>query len=1043
MSSAADPAADPAANPLLRPWDGPHGGVPPFDRVRVADFEPALEAAMADQLAAIDRITAEADAPTFENTTAALERAGRVFDRVRAVYEVYGGGMNDEAMQAVERRMAPRLAAFADRIAQNEKLFARVAAVYEARERSGLSPEQQRLVWLHFTDLVRAGARLDAAAKRELAAINEELATLHTAFSQNVLKDESDAAVFIEDEAGVAGLPAAAREAAAVAARDRGRTGWAVPNTRSSVEPFLASADRRDLREKVWRMFVGRGDGGGATDNNQTIARILALRARRAKLLGFPTHAHWRLENSMAKTPERAVALMEEVWKPAVARVREEVADMQAVSDAEGAGIRIEPWDYRYYAEKVRKQKYDLDESEITPYLQLEKLREGMFFMAGELFGFRFTPADPRAVPVYHPDVRAWEVTGRDGRLAGLFYFDPYARKGKRSGAWMSGYRSQERFDGDVPAIVSNNCNYAKPAPGEPILISWEDATTLFHEFGHALHGLCSDVEYPSLSGTNVARDYVEFPSQLLEHWLSTPEILDRFAVHCETGRPLPRELAEKIERAARFNAGFRTVEFLGSAIVDMKLHLAGETPIDPDRFERETLAALGMPAEIVMRHRTPHFNHIFADDGYSAGYYSYLWADTITADAWEAFTEAGGPWDKGVAEKLRRHVFSAGNTVDPAAGYRAFRGRDAGIDALMRKRGFPVPQPAAGPWPEERARAWGESTGWLVGCNYIPATAVNQLEMWQADTFDPERIDLELGWAESLGFNSLRVFLHDIPYAQDPRGFLERIDRFLAIAEKHRIGVMFVLFDGCWDPRPQPGPQRAPRPHVHNSGWVQGPGREILGDESRQAALAPYVKGVVGRFRDDRRVQAWDIFNELDNANEASYGKVELADKPRAALALARKAFAWAREAEPSQPLTACVWRRVMSPAEQFCLEQSDIVSFHHYGSLEQLRDAVATLRQRGRPILCTEFMARPVGSTFDPQLGFMQQERVGAYCWGFVAGKTQTTYPWDSWEKSYAAEPPVWFHDIFRNDGTPYRAAEAAYIRGLTGKGPRPDGK
>jgi peptidyl-dipeptidase Dcp len=682
-------AAVPAEIPLLQPWTGPYGGVPPFDRVRVADFEPALEAAMAAQLAEIERITAQAEPPTFSNTTAALERAGRVFDRVRTVYEVHSSAMNDDAMQAVERRMAPRLAAFADRIVQNEKLFARVAAVYDSRERSGLTPEQQRLAWLHWNDLVRAGARLDAAAKRELAAINEELATLHTTFSQNVLKDESDAAVFIDEEAGLAGLPTAAREAAAVAARDRGRTGWAVPNTRSSVEPFLTHAERRDLREQVWRMFVDRGDGGGATDNNATITKILALRARRAKLLGFPTHAHWRLEDSMAKTPDRAVALMEAVWKPAVARVREEVADMQAIADAEGAGIRIEPWDYRFYAEKVRKAKYDLDESEITPYLQLENLREGMFFTAGKLFGLRFRPVDPLAVPVYHPDVRAWEVVDRDGRLVGLFYFDPYARKGKQSGAWMSGYRSQERFDGDVVPIVSNNCNYAKPAPGEPILISWDDATTLFHEFGHALHGLCSSVVYPSLSGTNVARDYVEFPSQLLEHWLSTPEVLERFAIHERTGKPIPQEIVTKIKRAAAFNQGFRTVEFLASAILDMKLHLAGDTVIDPDRFERETLAALGMPREIVMRHRTPHFNHIFADDGYSAGYYSYLWADTITADAWEAFTEAGGPWDTAVAGRLLQHVFSVGNTIDPADSYRGFRGRDAGIDSLMRKRGF------------------------------------------------------------------------------------------------------------------------------------------------------------------------------------------------------------------------------------------------------------------------------------------------------------------------------------------------------------------
>jgi len=396
----------------------------------------------------------------------------------------------------------------------------------------------------------------------------------------------------------------------------------------------------------------------------------------------------------MAKTPERALELMRAVWKPALARVREEVADMQAIADAEGAGMRIAPWDYRFYAEKVRRARYDLDEGEITPYLQLDNLREALFFTARKLFGLEFRPTDPQVVPVYHPDVRAWEVRDAAGAVVGLWYFDPFARTGKQSGAWMSAYRSQERFDGAVPALVSNNCNFAKPAAGGPALISWDDATTLFHEFGHALHGLCSRVDYPSVSGTNVARDYVEFPSQLLEHWLSTPEVLDRFAVHHETGRPIPAELVAKIARAATFNEGFKTVEFLASGLIDMQLHLvdlqeAGATPIDPARFERETLESLGMPDEIVMRHRTPQFSHIFSGEGYSAGYYSYLWADTLTADAWEAFMEAGGPWDGAVAKRLLEHVFSVGNTLDTAAGYRAFRGRDPRIEALMRKRGF------------------------------------------------------------------------------------------------------------------------------------------------------------------------------------------------------------------------------------------------------------------------------------------------------------------------------------------------------------------
>ena len=683
-----------SANPLLEPWSGPFGGVPAFDRARIADFEPALEAAMAEQLAAIERIATDPTPPTFENTVAASERSGRTLDRVQTIYGVYGNNLSDDAVQEVERRMAPRLAAFQDRIVQNKAFFDRVTAVHESADKAGLSSEQRRSAWLLFTNLTRAGARLGPGEQAELAAINQQLAELHTVFAQNVLKEEDGSAVFLDAETDLAGLPESARHAAAEAAEERRKPGrWAIPNNRSSVEPFLTFADRRDLREKVWRMFIGRGDQGDATDNKATVTKILALRAKRAKLLGFPTHAHWRLEDSMAKTPQRAVELMEAVWQPAVARVREEVADMQALADAAAAGITIAPWDYRYYAEKVRKAKYDLDEAEVTPYLQLDRLRDGMFFVAERLFGLSFVPVAEGVVPVFHPDVRVWEVRNREGATMGLLYFDPYSRTGKRSGAWMSDYRGQERLDGPVIPIVSNNCNFVKPPPGEPALVSWDDATTLFHEFGHALHGLCSDVTHPSLAGTRVARDYVELPSQLLEHWLSTPEVLGRFAIHCKTGKPIPADLVAKIRRAETFNAGFRTVEFLASAIVDMKLHLAGDVPVDPERFERQTLETLGMPAEIVMRHRIPHFLHLFADDGYSAGYYSYLWADTLTADAWEAFTETGGPWDAAVAERLRRHIFSAGNTVDPEEGYRAFRGRDATIDALMRKRGFALPR--------------------------------------------------------------------------------------------------------------------------------------------------------------------------------------------------------------------------------------------------------------------------------------------------------------------------------------------------------------
>ena len=675
-------------NPLLAKWEGPYGGVPPFDRVKVAFFKPALEAAMAEQLGEIDRVAKNTAAPTFENTIVALEEAGKTFNRVGTVYAVWSSTMNGPEFQSVQREMAPKLAAFGDQITQNEPLFKRIEAIYNAPEKSKLNSEQQRLVWLYYTNFVRSGAKLSPEAKSRLSQINQELAGLFTKFSQNVLAEENDQFLLLKSENELAGLPQSLRDAAAAAAGTKKQQGWVIMNTRSAVDPFLTYSDRRDLREKAWRMFVNRGDNGDEHDNNAAITSILQLRAERAKLLGYKTHAHWRLENAMAKTPERAMELMEAVWKPAVARVHEEVSDMQALADKEGAKITIEPWDYRYYMEKVRKAKYDLDQNEVKPYLQLEKLREGIFWVAGELFNFNFTPVTN--VPVAHPDIRVWEVTDKTTRRhIGLWYFDPYARAGKRSGAWMNAYRSQERVNGEITTIVSNNSNFIKGKPGEPVLISWDDATTMFHEFGHALHGLNSNVTYPSLAGTSVARDYVEFPSQLLEHWLSTPEVLQRFALHYETGKPIPQTLVDRINRSATFNQGFATVEYLSAALVDMKLHLAGDQKIDPDTFERETLAQLGMPKEIVMRHRTPQFLHVFGSDGYSAGYYSYLWSDVLTADAFGAFVEGKGAYDKAVADRLRKNIFSIGNTKDPAEAYRSFRGRDPKVDALMKKRGF------------------------------------------------------------------------------------------------------------------------------------------------------------------------------------------------------------------------------------------------------------------------------------------------------------------------------------------------------------------
>lgn len=675
---------------LLQPWTGPYGGIPPWHRVRPDEFPAAFEAAI--QLAENDiaEISENSEPPTFANTIQALENSGKTLDRLQSIFGVHSGNLNVGPMPDIQKTVMPRLAAHSDSVYQNEKLFARIKAVYESDEMKGFSVAQKRLVDDRYKTFVRRGANLGSEAKKQLSAINQRLASLFADFTQNVLDDEQGYVTWIEDASKLGGLPNSITSAMANAARQKGQPEkWAVTNTRSSMDPFLTYADDRGLREQVWRTYYNRGDNGDEHDNNTIISEILKLRARRAKLLGYETHAHWRLEPTMAKTPEATMALMESVWPKAVARVKEEVADMQAIADKEGAGITIEPWDYRYYAEKVRKEKYDLDFNEVKPYMQLEKLVEGMLWCSSELFGLQYNRIGD--VPVFHPDVRVWHVTRKSGEDVGLFYLDPYARDGKRSGAWMTDYRPQENQGDAITPLISNNSNFIKPSEGEAALISWDDAQTLFHEFGHALHGLLSSVEYPSQSGTSVARDYVEFPSQINEHWLSTPEVLNKFCVHHETGEPLPQHLVDKIEKAATFNQGFGTVEFLASALIDMKLHLAGDVDIDPDRFEKETLAELGMPREIVMRHRTPHFAHIFSSDSYSAGYYSYLWADALTADAAEAFEEEGGFFNQEVAQRLFENVLSVGDTIDPAEGFRKFRGRDVDTKALLRKRGFPT----------------------------------------------------------------------------------------------------------------------------------------------------------------------------------------------------------------------------------------------------------------------------------------------------------------------------------------------------------------
>lgn len=677
-------------NPLLKSWSGSYSGVPAFNAYKVSDFKPAIEFAIQEKLSEIDAIANNEEAPTFENTIAALELSGKKMSRVYAVFEIFSSNIFTPEFGIVETEMSPKLSELNDKIFQNKKLFSRIESLYKSEESKKLNSEQQRLIWLYYTDFVREGAELAEADKEKVAKINQDLASLFTKFSQNLLAEEHNQYLVLQNESDFDGLPDELKNAAIADAKVRKMDVLGcITNTRSSIEPFLTFSSRRDLREKAFKIFVKRGDNGNENDNNETLVSILQLRAQKAKLLGFPSFAHWSLSNKMAKDPERTLELMDSVWKPAIEKVEQDVAQMQKVVDAEGGHFKIQPWDYRYYAEKVRKAKYDLDQNEIKQYLQSENLREGMFWVAGELFGLDFKQITD--VPVYHEDVRVWEVSNKHtGKITGLWYFDPYARAGKRSGAWMSSYRDQQKLENDIPAIVSNNCNFIKGKAGEPVLISWDDANTLFHEFGHALHGLCSNVTYPSLAGTSVARDYVEFPSQIFEHWLATAEVLNKFALHYNTNEPLPQSTVEKIEKAANFNEGFATVETISSSFVDMKLHLTTET-IDPVKFEKETLDKLNMPSEIVMRHRIPQFAHIFSSDGYAAGYYSYLWADVINADAYEAFTEGKGPYDKEVAKRLYDTVFSVGNTIDNEKGYENFRGRAPKSDALMRARNFPI----------------------------------------------------------------------------------------------------------------------------------------------------------------------------------------------------------------------------------------------------------------------------------------------------------------------------------------------------------------
>jgi len=695
MQAAATPEM--ADHPFRGVWDTPFG-VPPFERITPEHFRPAFESGLAEQRREIEAIAVNPAEPSFDNTIAALELSGRTLRRVSAVFFNLAGAHTNDAIQAVEREMAPVLAKHRNAIFMNEALFRRVERLYDQRENLGLDAEQRRVLDRYRTIFTRAGAQLGPEGKKRLAEITERLATLGTQFSQNVLADEKDYALVLDGEGDLAGLPGFLRASAAQAAGERGLPGkHVITLSRSSIEPFLQFSSRRDLREQAFRAWTGRGERGGATDNKAIVAEMVALRAERAKLLGFPTFAHFKLSDMMAKTPEAVRQLLDQVWQPARARAEQEAGALQALVREEGGNFELAPWDWRYYAEKLRQREHAFDEAQIKPYLQLDKMIEAAFHTAGRLFGLQFK--ELHGLPVYHPDVRVFEVQDANGRHVGLFLGDYFGRPSKRSGAWMSSFRIQEKLAGEIRPTIVNVMNFSKGAAGAPTLLSFDDARTLFHEFGHALHGLLSDVTYPLIAGTNVATDFVELPSQLYEHWLSRPEILGRFAVHERTGEPMPKALLDKVLAARNFHQGFATVEYVASALVDMEFHLLPSVDaLDVTAFETAALDKIGMPKEIVMRHRTPHFTHVFSGDGYSAGYYSYLWSEVLDADAFKAFDETGDVFDPATAQRLEQFIYAAGYRREPAAAYHAFRGRAPEVEALLEKRGFraaPAGQPS------------------------------------------------------------------------------------------------------------------------------------------------------------------------------------------------------------------------------------------------------------------------------------------------------------------------------------------------------------
>lgn len=678
-------ASKAAESVLLQDWTGPYEGVPPWDKVKAEDFPAAFQAAMDASKAEFETMLETPGPITFENTMIVNELSGAKIGRLFSVWGVHSSNLSNPEIRKIQSEWEPKVSEFFSQLSLDARYFQRVKYLYDQRATLGLDAKQTRLLERTYDGLVRNGAMLTPVKKAEVIRIETELAKQFSVFSEKVLADE-ETYILLTDEADLAGLPDSFVAATKAAATEKGKTGWAIANTRSAVQPFLENSTRRDLREKVWRAFTNRGDNKDGNDTNATIAEILKLRQARAELLGFETHAHYRMADTMAKQPDRAMELMMKVWPAAVGRVKEEVADMQAIANAQE--ITIQPWDYRFYAEKVRKAKYDLDQEAIKPYFQLDNMVAAMFDAAGKLYGMTFTE-NTGAVPVFEPQVRTFEVK-RDGNVIGLFYLDNFARAGKRSGAWMTTYRDQFKLGGKNNLVLaSNNNNFVPGANGAPTLISIDDASTLFHEFGHALHYFNYDITYPGLG--NTPRDFVEYPSQVNENWLLTPYVLNNYAKHYQTGEPIPQALVEKIQASDTFNQGFATVEYLSSAILDMKLHYRKTPVTNASEFEKETLAEIGMPKEMVMRHRLPQFNHLFSSDGYSAGYYSYLWSETMDADTWAAFEEAGDVWDKTTAQRFRTMLLSTGNESDRIEAYRAFRGRDPDVKYIMKKRGFPT----------------------------------------------------------------------------------------------------------------------------------------------------------------------------------------------------------------------------------------------------------------------------------------------------------------------------------------------------------------